>query len=1316
MGRVLLAALSSASEAGPQSRGGVGRHLRGGGGGLPAAFDRPGDRPAAFALLVAVAAAAVLGSLLCLWRDSRRHQQNARFEAPKSASCGLSPGGGGGGKGGGTAVSLRDLERPAASIIESHVEGVLEAVLGLQLPARWAFSPYLATLQALSPLYAALRCLRPALADRGRASIASNKSAPLSIIWFLFLTRAVNLLLSEAVLTYLFLANPGVCGGGSAGASRAACLSPRGLDGTSRLCAWDGAAEECRAGDSAAAGSAEDIGNHNIYYYLVLALVSVLLAAPLNLLCERLVGAYADAMCVHAAARAISRFSLPTRLVECTAPAPAPSAELTQYGISGGRGRGRACVRLPRETLVRAVRLLRLQSSDLATPAEERLGVLRAMGQRGQQRTRLYRLYGIPLSTTSPEAVDSRVGLQLQQARRGCEHAAAEVMPLLGQLSREVYLARLFLLQSVEIGASSDISSGGSGSGGGPAWRGVCGVAAARYLFGTTEGLVPSARSPLVDPHSALLPRVDRGAACLAALLLYVLGSCLGLYIFATHMSRYDADAWIARFVVTYLIVFTVIEPVKAFVYDFSVSTVAAAALAPAVLNLLSRAGFVLSRVSGQLCLGRAGVQHSMAACRLARAFPALPMARLLMSLRDSDVILRVAGAEADLPAPPPLSPECCGGGGGGGGGRGGWGGALGEPGGGVFTFMKSSVFPVAHSLSLSALGAAYALSLLLGSRACAAAAAALLVALYAAVEMYFFWSLIERIVSAPGVCVAYAAALWRGTAKAGGGGIAKYSPIKHRPSGDADLPRAASAESLEARDNFDFRNVDSMEIGFFSERQETIRSQQKSNNSPSPVKGSQSSFNLRSTSLNSFESAGGLEDPAGSSAGPGPSRQHSRRSLGSGSLGSVSEERERERERERDPGERSGPIMLIKHMSSSQDHSSSEDEESSDEDEDGGRGIDALLGGRGRPSPIKLSPIRSQGKSFHKSKSPTKSPTSTSSRSPKDRSKNSHYSPALNRLSSLRRSGRPAAGGGSPGHASDAAGADQSPASQGLLPLSSVPDVSAVGDIKRNRWTKLRRNWASGKSALSSNAPPTPRDRPLAVDTSADYPIPYTLLQALDDEDSQCFDDKLYIFGHRQPTMDSKRVCRALRGKVLSVSSCSFDDTGSLWIHDVEDDAWFFAFDMVLSRRGAVIGSSVLPSLVTVLHTELRAPHSFGGAARHGLEGEEMPWFETMFTIQLLFVKGTAVELRRSFGALADLSSAVESSLRVMEQRRREGGGGPDADADEKKVPFRFFSPLPVDREGLLSLYEENESNLGKFVAKVVIRFALCTTIFFPS
>lgn len=38
---------------------------------------------------------------------------------------------------------------------------------------------------------------------------------------------------------------------------------------------------------------------------------------------------------------------------------------------------------------------------------------------------------------------------------------------------------------------------------------------------------------------------------------------------------------------------------------------------------------------------------------------------------------------------------------------------------------------------------------------------------------------------------------------------------------------------------------------------------------------------------------------------------------------------------------------------------------------------------------------------------------------------------------------------------------------------------------------------------------------------------------------------------------------------------------------------------------------------------------------------------YETIFTIQLLFVKGTALELRRSFGALADLNEAILHSMK---------------------------------------------------------------------
>lgn len=42
-----------------------------------------------------------------------------------------------------------------------------------------------------------------------------------------------------------------------------------------------------------------------------------------------------------------------------------------------------------------------------------------------------------------------------------------------------------------------------------------------------------------------------------------------------------------------------------------------------------------------------------------------------------------------------------------------------------------------------------------------------------------------------------------------------------------------------------------------------------------------------------------------------------------------------------------------------------------------------------------------------------------------------------------------------------------------------------------------------------------------------------------------------------------------------------------------------------------------------------------------------QLPSYESVFTFQLLFTKGVAVELRRSFGALEDLNTTVVNSLK---------------------------------------------------------------------
>lgn len=1031
------------------------RHLRSVG---PDLRDAPIARPAVFYMLLAIAVATILGSVLCLYRDVMRHKQYNQFqsrgeERDAAVMEALTP-------------QKREPRRervPSAesdtaaqvpSTIEDHIEGLIESVVQMRLPPQLQFARYLESLQSISPLYASVRCMS-ALCRPGRnLAILRERTAPLSITWLLMISRLVNFIVCVAVITYLFLANPGVCSMG--GSSEAACRRPLRLDGHRQLCVWDEALEECGF-DATTPGSSDDVGNDWLYYYLVLPVLSLLLASPLNLVCESVISLYIDSMRLHTADFKSSKFSLPLRLVECSA-----SPVLRSTPPRGAeKGAQRQQVTAPRETLIRAVRLFNLQGHlDKVDLPDEKNSIMNSMSLSGHQRTRLLRLFCVPEKCDAAEYVNGVVENRVRRTRKDCRDICTEVMPLLGALAREQYLVRLFLQQLVSMGCSLSAHCES------PLKAAVRGEAARCYLFGDLHSPVPSSQAPQVDTDTALLPHVAKACGYLFILISYLLGCCATLFVFGAHLGKAHSAAWVDRVVISYLIVFVVLDPLRAFVYEVSMHCIANRTLQPLAETLVQRTGYVLSRLSGQLDMDSCGVQSALVACRVARTFPSLPIARLLMSLRDADVV-GVQKRTIDSQA---------------------WCNFLSGPVAAISLGRLLLVLRhhVGSTLVYFTLGAGFVLSLQFGSTIAAIAVAVIVCVQWGVSNFYFILCAYETImlfVVSRMCCCLFSSAKYT---------IVKQSAGSHPPV----VVRGLSSESLEGRDVVEFRNVDSMELGYFSDKQESIRSEQKNKNSPLLLP--QNSF-LRNPSLASF----GSHPRAGASVSRSSSDRHERhRSMDSVSLHSEN-------------SAQSGPIMLIKHMRSNT-FSSSEEEESSDDDDmsSRGRGIDHLLGGS-----VKRPASRSPRKK--------RSPPNTNG-SPKKTTKKGHYSPALRRLSSLRRSSS---------HEGTPAGGEDATCEE-LMISGGVPDVSAVGDIQRNRWVRLKRTWAAGSSASRGNR---------------GYPIPYTVvkffvlilylyryllltpvknvyfqLESINEEDIEVIDEKPYIYGHISPKSDSKRyLCR---------------------------------------------------------------------------------------------------------------------------------------------------------------------------------------------
>ena len=201
---VMYVSLWSAASAEPM------RNLRALG---PELSQAPTARPGAFYMVFAIAAITVIGSVLCLFRDIMRHKQYSQFQSlgeerdaaiikaqtPQKVKREQMP------------STESDTASQMPSAIEDHIECLIESVVQLRLPPQLHFARYLESLQCISPLYATLRCLPALVRPVRNFPILRERAAPFSITWLLMISRLVNFIVSVTAVTYLFLANPGVC-------------------------------------------------------------------------------------------------------------------------------------------------------------------------------------------------------------------------------------------------------------------------------------------------------------------------------------------------------------------------------------------------------------------------------------------------------------------------------------------------------------------------------------------------------------------------------------------------------------------------------------------------------------------------------------------------------------------------------------------------------------------------------------------------------------------------------------------------------------------------------------------------------------------------------------------------------------------------------------------------------------------------------------------------------------------------------------------------------------------------------------------------
>jgi hypothetical protein len=149
-----------------------------------------------------------------------------------------------------------------------------------------------------------------------------------------------------------------------------------------------------------------------------------------------------------------------------------------------------------------------------------------------------------------------------------------------------------------------------------------------RYFFTEAENFEASQRS-------------SARYVCLAALPLYFLFTALFVFLFGVRIGAAATYQWLRGCVVAMLTDIIILQPLKIWIKWIVLA--AGAANHVRVLHglLRERAKTIMLRKTGLLKQANSLIQHFNPACRAARAFPDLPVARLLMSLNDYDLPMR---------------------------------------------------------------------------------------------------------------------------------------------------------------------------------------------------------------------------------------------------------------------------------------------------------------------------------------------------------------------------------------------------------------------------------------------------------------------------------------------------------------------------------------------------------------------------------------------------------------------------------------------------------------------------------------------------
>ena len=418
-----------------------------------------------------------------------------------------------------------------------------------------------------------------------------------SLKWVCGMGNIINFLFVDTILAGLFFDDGGVC---ATYQSKDQCLQSMSLDQMNTLCDWTPNAPESIYGVCSFEGPSDDF-----LAQCILTLIITTCAVPLNILVHR---------CTHTISDLVKSVQVRTSSNKYKL----KDLEETEIGDE------LKDVQNMRNTFLRAARITKMKEQMDHVSAEQELDFMfedhrrvlkRAALHFGGQRRRAgdiesasvdeARQYGRLIDCDSADRSD--VLTRLTNAREEAAHIGQQVSLLKGEDTREIYLIQQFLVCTL---------------------KGVSKYIAGKIMF------------EHIDSDEE---RADKWLwrLCVSFFLPVYFSACaLYILLFGVSIGQKSTVFWLVGASQAFAMDVFILQPVKIWMQKIAITAIAGGYLQKTHALLRDRSISIMKRTEGLMRYSGAKVQHFNAACRVARMYPELPAARLIMSLSDFDLPL----------------------------------------------------------------------------------------------------------------------------------------------------------------------------------------------------------------------------------------------------------------------------------------------------------------------------------------------------------------------------------------------------------------------------------------------------------------------------------------------------------------------------------------------------------------------------------------------------------------------------------------------------------------------------------------------------